>query len=361
MTGADQFVLHSYRALQAFDPSNTYLGYHESMGRWCAAHGIPSMAVSALSDVALKNAWIPIWSRTKGIDMHLHLVPPVCYTEHRVPQVCCIFDVPTGWEAAGFLDRCFNRCFNRWSSQAADHVVTISNYARDLLVESYGIRPEKISVIYPCTDFTVFHGGAKISAGLQASLDAAGCAHGFILGVMSRVIERKNPRAYVEVFDKLPQDLRSRRKLVLVGACSSADQLRPFVPADLLERTAASTVFLGKVSTPDLAGLYAQAGAVLFPSRYEGFGLPVIEALGCGALLITTNIPAIREATGGAIPLFDPDDLDGMAGWCTTLLTDTQRVEALRATTATWIQKFTYSAFAQRLSRVLAKVAGGRP
>jgi alpha-1,3-rhamnosyl/mannosyltransferase len=71
--------------------------------------------------------------------------------------------------------------------------------------------------------------------------------------------------------------------------------------------------FVGRISDASLAGLYGRALGLLFLSRYEGFGLPLIEAMGCGCPVIASNVCSLPEVAGDAAPLFDPDDVPGIA------------------------------------------------
>jgi len=83
-----------------------------------------------------------------------------------------------------------------------------------------------------------------------------------------------------------------------------------------------SIVDLPVVPDAELRVLYGRCAAFLFPSRYEGFGLPVLEAMACGAPVVASTAASIPEITGGAALLYDPDDTAGMASAVERLLTD---------------------------------------
>jgi glycosyltransferase involved in cell wall biosynthesis len=91
-----------------------------------------------------------------------------------------------------------------------------------------------------------------------------------------------------------------------------------------------AVVEAGEVDDARLHALYAHCAAFLFPSRYEGFGLPVVEAMAAGAPVVASSVPAVAEAVGGAAPVFAPDDAEGMAAEVRRLL-DRPELRAERA------------------------------
>jgi len=352
LTGGDRFVTHCFRALVQHDRSNQYIGYHESLGQWGLAHGLPLSMLSLLSDAVLKNMWIPLWARKNQVDLFLHLIPPICYTESKIPQVCSIFDVPQGWEQSNLLDRAYNRLFNQWSARSANQLTTISHYSKEIIMRLYAVPEAKVSVVYPCIDLDGFNPKAKMDPAQHAVLAAANATQGYVLGVISRIIERKNPGAYFEIYARLPGEMRDKHKLVIVGAGSGLADFKPFVPGEILDRVKQDVVFLGHVPN-NIAGIYAKAGVVLFPSRYEGFGLPVIEAMACATPIVASDIPAIAEASGRNIPLFNPDDWAGMAEYCEMLLEDQKAAAATKERCSAWVQQFSYAEYARRMNAVL--------
>ncbi len=197
----------------------------------------------------------------------------------------------------------------------------------------------------------------EIPVALQVRLAERGVRPGYLLGVVSRIIQRKNPGAYLESFRRLPAALRRERKLVLAGGARALEDFRPFVGEETLRAVRDDVVIMGRVSDDDLARLYTLAGASLFLSNYEGFGLPVIEALACGTEVIAADIPAIREAASSSTFLFRPDDVEGVAR-CTEMVLAAPEAErnARRATGAAWVQRFSYAAYAETLSGLLGRI-----
>ena len=108
------------------------------------------------------------------------------------------------------------------------------------------------------------------------------------------------------------------------------------------------TVFLGPVREEDLPALYSGARAFVFPSLYEGFGLPPLEAMACGTPVACSDIPSLRETAGDAALLFDPKDPGAIAAALDRLLTDAALREDLHERGLRRAAELTWDAAAQR-------------
>lgn len=200
------------------------------------------------------------------------------------------------------------------SVRRADHVITISEAARADLVEIYGVAPEKISVAYPGVD-------ARFTAqGTPGEADHVRRKYrlpdgSFVLTV-GTLQPRKNHRRLVEAFARI----ESRASLVIAGGEGWAyHEVRQAVERlGLADRV----IFTGYVADDDLPALYRSATAAAYPSLYEGFGLPVLEALACGTPALTSNVSSLPEAAGDAGLLVDPLDVEAVAAALDRLLSD---------------------------------------
>jgi glycosyltransferase involved in cell wall biosynthesis len=204
------------------------------------------------------------------------------------------------------------RLAQRWAwrgMRRAVHLVAISQCTKDDLVSVAGIPPDRITVVYPGCNFS------PPTAGREELRDWAserlGLAEGFLLYVGGTDF-RKNVGFLLEGFARLRRD-GYRGALVLVGETFMLD-----IPEtrELRRRAeglgiAGAIRRLGWVDEETLARLYASADAFVFPSRYEGFGLPVVEAMRCGATILAARTSSIPEVAGEAAYYFDPADLDG--------------------------------------------------
>lgn len=172
----------------------------------------------------------------------------------------------------------------------ADKIIAVSESTKKDLID-YGIPAEKISVIYEAAA-SVFRPVDSRQARAKYGL-----TKDYFLSVGTRE-PRKNLKRLIEAFSKLPaRTVPAGTQLVIVGPIGWGESLP----------TTANVRFLGFVPDEDLAGLYSATQAFVYPSLYEGFGLPVLEALSCGCPVITSNVSSLPEVGGEAAIYVNPD------------------------------------------------------
>jgi glycosyltransferase involved in cell wall biosynthesis len=118
---------------------------------------------------------------------------------------------------------------------------------------------------------------------------------------------------------------------------------------DLKERV----VFTGFVDDDDLPSIYSMAKAFVYPSYYEGFGLPVLEAMACGVPVITSNVPSLREVTGEAAILVNPLDVEALARSIDEVVFNPATHHRLCEASVVQAQNFTWERTAQETLKVL--------
>jgi glycosyltransferase involved in cell wall biosynthesis len=118
-------------------------------------------------------------------------------------------------------------------------------------------------------------------------------------------------------------------------------------------------VFTGFADDADLPALYSAAACVALPSLYEGFGIPVLEAMACGTPVVTSNISSLPEVAGNAALMINPTDLEAMVDAMEQLLTDSALRQTLIQRGYIRAQQFTWEASAQHLRRVYAFLTNG--
>jgi glycosyltransferase involved in cell wall biosynthesis len=214
-----------------------------------------------------------------------------------------------------------------WVRRRADRFIAVSRYTADDLVRRAGISASKIDVVYhgldPLFRRPVMHG-------------PSGSAVPYFLAV-GGISPRKNTRRLIEAFTRWRARgaHRSRYQLRITG--TSLDPAFAGSGAALPEGVS----LLGYVAKTELPGLYAEAAGFLYPGIYEGFGLPIIEAMACGAPVMTSSTGAAPEIAGGAAILVDPFEIDSMQDGMErlTLPDEATRLRALgeeRARSFTW-------------------------
>lgn len=165
---------------------------------------------------------------------------------------------------------------------------------------------------------------------------------------------RKNLEGAVDAYSQLDPELRQRHQLLIASKIAEGQRVKFFDYCQ--ERGVADDVVVtGFVSDADLVRLYQSAELVLFPSKYEGFGLPVLEARRCGARVITSNVSSLPEVMPEPVALFNPYETDDIAAKLHAALTDVD-VIALLDTAAD--PGFTWERAADTLAEVYAEVTG---
>lgn len=240
---------------------------------------------------------------------------------------------------------------NKWvprSVQRADHVIAVSEATRQDLIELYQTPPEKISVLYHgvTPDFKPVLEPDKLS-GVRQKYNLG--QQPFILSV-GTIQPRKNYRRLIQAFATLDPALA----LVIVGSkgWNYADVLAEITHQNLAKRVH----LLGFVADADLPALYSAANLFVYPSLYEGFGLPVLEAMACGTPVVASNQSALPEVVGEAGLLVDPADIEAMAAAMAHVLSDTGLRQTLAEAGPARAAQFTWAGMADHLLALYQKL-----
>ena len=189
----------------------------------------------------------------------------------------------------------------------ADHVITGATRAAEELIATFGLASQQVTVVpHAADDFRAAE--PALADPILARLSVTGP---FLLAVGSQE-PRKNLRVLYAAMRELEQQGRAI-PLVLCGPRG----IHGYKPGDTLPPWLRHAGF---VTDDELAALYASATALVFPSRYEGFGLPVLEAMTVGGIVICSDASTMPEVGGDAVLYFPPDDASALAAQVTRLL-----------------------------------------
>jgi glycosyltransferase involved in cell wall biosynthesis len=249
------------------------------------------------------------------------MLPPV----DRPPAATTVLDLQHEEhpEFFGRAELAYRRVVYGWTIRRSRVVITISEHARQTLIERHGLAPERVRAIHLAVDHDVFRPGGRGVSGSEpqspfgdaskprnraSGSEPQSLAHGPFLLYPARPWPHKNHARLFEAFARL-RAARPELQLVLTGE----GDFGPLPPGVLAH---------GRVSLDELVTLYRTAAAVVFPSLYEGFGMPVVEAMACGCPVASSNATSLPEVVGDAARLFDPRDADGIAAAVDDVLRD---------------------------------------
>ena len=320
-TGTENYSLHVTRALLALDDENAYRLYCNSAppaGLFGAAKGATVRALPApyLWTHGRLN-WELRWNPPHVLFVPAHVVPVGC----PCPAVVTVHDL--GYlhypQAHAWAARWYLRLGTWYSVRAARKVIAVSAATKADLMARLGVPAEKI-VVVPESCPPEFAKPVDPEVG-RAVARRYGLAEPYIVFVGTQH-PRKNLVRLVEAFARARPRLRTPHRLALIGRPGwRAEEVRGAIRRLGLEQ---AVLQLGYVDEADLPPLLGAAAALAFPSLYEGFGLPVLEAMASGVPVIASSASSLPEVVGDAGLLVDPHDVDGMAEAMVRLLTDSQ-------------------------------------
>jgi glycosyltransferase involved in cell wall biosynthesis len=240
------------------------------------------------------------------------------------------------------IDRMSYRWRYRWSAEHATRIVAVSGQTRDDVVKWYGVDPERVTIIPPARDPAFAEPAAAAVAGaVRARLGLPG-EYLLSVGTLER---RKNHRVLIEALALL--DPARTPMLVLVGRDGGeANALRTLAAQ---RGVGARVVLHHDVGGGELPALYQGATLFLYPSLFEGFGMPIVEALSAGVPVITTAGGCFPEAGGPATRYVTSTDAVGLAGAIQDLLADRELAARMREEGRRWALRFDATALAAPL------------
>ena len=206
------------------------------------------------------------------------------------------------------------------SVDARDWVVTSSEASRADLIETGLVRPDQIFVIPLSADSRLFYPSSDPEA-LRVAKKRYGIGDAPYIFCVGGIDARKNTDVAVRAFSRVVREARlTDVQLVIAGV---VDRRSPAgAAAQEASKAGARVVQTGFIEDEDLAVLYSGARAFVFPSLYEGFGLPPLEAMQCGTPVIVSNASSLPEVVGDAGILVPPDDADALARAMMELIRD---------------------------------------
>ncbi|MEZ4771672.1 MAG: glycosyltransferase family 1 protein [Bacteroidia bacterium] len=238
-----------------------------------------------------------------------------------------------------------------YSCRNADHIIAISTQTKEDIIRYYGIAEEKISVIYQACD-SQFYLQAD-SSQREAIRQKYQLPSEYILYVGS-VTERKNLLSLVKAIHLMNDS--QRIPLVVVGDGSSYKRMvLQYIAANNLEKW---VIFVNNLSYPDLPAIYQAAVVFVYPSLYEGFGIPVIEALISQTPVITSDISSLPEASGPHSICTDPLNTELLKLHIQKVAEDQNLGNQMREKGVLYAERFHFSSVTRQVMQLYRQIAG---
>jgi len=272
-----------------------------------------------------------------------YTAPPFC----RIPVVATIHDLafermPETFTRRGSFQL---KLTVRRTAKKAARIATVSEYSRQDLLSIYNLPPEKVVVTYNGIE-SHFTPHPPVPNETEEIRGRFGIARDFLLAVGS-LQPRKNLVRLIRAYAKLRSEREDfTQQLVIVGrklwlTHEIFDEVKR-------QRWADDVILTGYVADEDLPALYRAARAFVYPSLFEGFGLPPLEAMACGTPVVTSGVSSLPEVTGAAAMLIDPNDDRALANALIEIVNNERLRAELREKGIAQAKKFTWRDAAEK-------------
>lgn len=235
----------------------------------------------------------------------------------------------------------------------ADHLIAISEYTRQTVIERHAVAPERIHTVHLAAD-PIFCPANRRGLDTPKTLRKYGLSAGDYLFFPANTWPHKNHRGLLEALAILRERYRLSPLLICTGATKEAHT----TITDMVQRLglARQVRFLGYCPLQDMPALYEGAVALVFPSFFEGFGIPLLEAMWCDCPIVCSNATSLPEIAGDAALLVDPYAPEQFAEAISRILTDTALRQTLIARGRQRVRQFSWRHFTLETIRLMHHV-----
>ena len=265
---------------------------------------------------------------------------------------------PDTYLGSSYLQQCYMRKIA--SLKRAGLLLSISDHAREEAIGALGLEPERVVAISTAVDES-FAPAVSTQAELEAVRRRFGVTRAMVMCAPGGYDPRKNIPGLVTAWSLLPAAIREHHQLVIASRLADADSRALLAHAARCGLAQSELVLTGYVCDADLIRLYQAATLFVFPSLHEGFGLPVLEAMACGAPTIGSNSTSIPEVIGLETAMFDPRDPRAIAAKIAEVLGDPATLAGLQEHGQRQATRFSWDNTAQRALRALEAQAAACP
>ncbi|MYH72472.1 MAG: glycosyltransferase family 4 protein [Acidimicrobiia bacterium] len=299
--------------------------------------------------VFIENTWLAAQCRRRDLAVVHHLggtvpwlgVQPVIVTIHDLQPL----DHPKRFS---LVKRMYLKAMLPWSVRRAEAIATVSEFCRSRLVERLGVDSQRVAVVPAPVDASLGTAEMPLAAAVPD------LSHPFVL-YPAVAYPHKNHEVLLRALSRLAAD-GVDVELVATGGRGPQDAKLDQLAVDL--GVGRRWHRLGRIPRSVLDGLYRQAVATVFPSKYEGYGLPVVEAMARGCPVVAADVGALPEVVGMGGRLLDPDDDSQWAEAIAKLVVDSDSRRELSEAGLSRVSALAEVDSAAKLCRLYSQVAG---
>ena len=357
--GMGNFLYNLLVELHSLDSENSYVLYTDKpVDDALTFTNAPQIRVLSVPVYLLwEQVALPLVAIRDNLDiLHCPANTGPLYLPKSVKLVLTIHDVmymlptsvlPSSPSPYQRLGRLYRRVVVRSVARRADAIVTDSNYSRQDILQYLNVEEDKTHVVWiapnrACRVITDKNGLNKVRV-------KYGLNRPFILA-LAGIDPRKNTRRVIEAFALLLEDASTNYQLALVGLPPSAQQ--DFLQCAQELEAANQIVFTGFIPEKDLVALYNLAQVFVYPSLYEGFGLPVLEAMACGTPVVTSPVSSIPEVAGEAALFVDPANVAEISQGIIQVLASKELARRLQTLGFAQVSRFSWQRTAMEMLRI---------
>lgn len=251
-------------------------------------------------------------------------------------------------------DAFLHKLYVREAITKADHLIAITEATKQDIISFYHVDPAKITVVYHGVDMERFRPMKQEEAHLVDKVKKKyGISQPYILYI-GNVQPRKNIQGLIKSYQKLRHTTHHTHQLVIAGAKAwMVDEVMQNIGNDFRQ----DIIFTGRFEDEELPYLLWGAESFILPSFYEGFGLPILEAMACGVPTLVSNTPSLAEVGGDASLTFDPHNIDDMTKILDNVCDNDKLRQSMIQKGFARVSQFSWRACAQQTLDVIDKVS----
>lgn len=353
--GNQTYILNLFRAIREIDIENEYIFYYNKPSKKKVEAPNFKHKVNQAKFMWTQRVFPFLLRRDKPdvLFMPIQMLP--FFKSKNQKSVVTIHDLafllyPETFPAK---DAFLHRLYVREAITKADHLIAITEATKQDIIKFYNIDPAKITVIYHGVDKQRFRLMQKGEEYLVKEVKLKYNITKPYLLYIGNVQPRKNIQGLIKAYQQLRSNTKHDYQLVVAGAKA---WLVEEVMKEIGENYREDIIFTGRFDDAELTPLLWGADLFVLPSFYEGFGLPILEAMACGVPTVVSNTPSLVEVGGEASLSFDAHSIDDIAKVLDNIVSNSKLREKMRKLGLKRVSQFSWNRCANETIEIIKKV-----